>query len=131
MAANGHVYATLGYLGAGDNSFSASRNTCKWMTLRLLSTDSNAGDPHSGGTSTLQVNQYSLDPRSVTFPDNVLTTWRVPLDGSIFQLVYTNTNRYSIAVRAHERDVRGLLQRDRVLAPGPEREFPRRAQVGC
>jgi len=95
VAANNHVYPTLGYLASGDNSFSSAPDTCKWMTLELLSTDNDAGDPTSGGISTLGINQYSLDQQSVTFSDNKLQRWRVRLDGSIFQLVYTNTNRYS------------------------------------
>lgn len=95
VAANDHVYPTLGYIASGDNSFSSAANTCKWMTFRLLSTDDDAGDPSSGGVSTLAINQYSLDQQSVTFPDNRLQTWRVRLDRSIFQLVYSNTNKYS------------------------------------
>ncbi len=97
VAANGHVYATLGYLSSGDSSFDSAPNTCKWLTFRLLSTDADAGDPHSGGTSTFQIDQYSLDPQSVTFKDNTVTTWRARLDGSIYQLLYSNTNKYSAA----------------------------------
>ena len=90
MAANGHVYATLGRIDSGDNSFSSGKNTCKWLTFKLLSTDNHAGDPESDGVSTFQINQYSLDPQSITFPDNKLTTWWVRLDGSIFQLLSSN-----------------------------------------
>jgi hypothetical protein len=97
VSANNHVYATLGYLASGASSFSGATNTCKWVTLTLVSTDSDAGDPHSGGTSTFEIKQYSLDERSVTFPDNRLQRWRVGLDGSIFQLAYSNSNRYSSA----------------------------------
>jgi len=95
VSANGHVYATLGYMPSGDSSFSGGSNTCKWLTFNLPSTDDASGDPHSGGTSTLGIKQYSLDQQYVSFADNQLQTWRARLDGSIFQLVYSNANPYS------------------------------------
>jgi len=95
VAANGHVYATLGRMDSGANSFSGGKNTCKWLTFKVLSTDNHAGDPKSDGVSTFQINQYSLDPQSITFPDNHVTTWWVRLDSSIFQLLYSNVNKYS------------------------------------
>lgn len=95
VSANGHVYATLGYIPSGGSSFSGGSNTCKWLTFNLLSTDNATGDPHSGGTSTLGFKQYSLDQQFVSFPDNQLQTWRARLDSSLFQLVYSNSDPYS------------------------------------
>jgi hypothetical protein len=95
VAANGHVYGSLGRIDAGDSSFSSGQNTCKWLVVKLLSTDNHAGDPKSYGVSTFGIDQYSLDPQSVTFPDNQLTTWGMRLDGSIFELLYSNTDKYS------------------------------------
>lgn len=95
VSANGHVYGTLGYIASGGSAFSGGPTTCRWLTLNLVSTDNDAGDAHSGGVSTMGIKQYTLDEQSVTFPDNQLQTWRVNLDGSIFQLQYSNTNPYS------------------------------------
>jgi hypothetical protein len=95
VVANGHVYPTLGRMDSGTNEQSLKKNTCKWVVFELLSTDNHTGDPKSDGVSTFQIDQYSIDPHSLTFDDNVVTKWGSTLDGSIFSFNYSNTNARS------------------------------------
>ena len=90
-----HNYPYVCTFGAGTAQQATGRDTCRSLTMNLVSTDNANGDPSSSGTSTGEIDQATLNPQSTSFGDNAVTSWRVNLDKSIVELKYNNTSYYS------------------------------------
>ncbi len=96
VTTSGHTLPFVFSLCSGDNLQAAGLTSCRSMTFQVVSTDSASGDPSSPGTSTLQLTQARLNEQNNTFNDNHITSWVLRLDGSQWELTYTNTNESAL-----------------------------------
>ncbi len=97
VSSGGHLYQSFcNYSSSGSfNSGSyrsGSRSSCRSMTLSLIATDDPSGVSPTPGTATLQIQQSTLNPQNFTFADDTLTAENIQLDGSQFQLNFSDTN---------------------------------------
>lgn len=97
VSSGGHLYQSFCNYQS-SNSFSSgsyrsgSRSSCRSMTLSLIATDDTSGVSPNAGTATLQIQQSTLNPQNFTFADDTLTAEKIQLDGSQFQLDFSDTN---------------------------------------
>jgi len=92
VSSGGHLYQTFCSFQAGNSYRSGARSSCRSMTLSLIATDDTSGANPGGGTATLQIQQSTLNAQNLVFADDTLTAETIQLDGSQFQLNFSDTN---------------------------------------
>ena len=95
VSSGGHLYQTFCDYGNPAQSQSGARSSCRSMTVSFIATDDKSGVNPDAGTATVQIQQSTLNPQNFTFADNTLTAENIQLDGSQFQLNFSDSNASS------------------------------------
>ena len=95
LSSGGHLYQTFcSYQYSTTRS--GSINSCRSMTLSFIATDDSTGTNTQPGSVTLQILQSTLNAQNFNFPDDALTAENIQLDGSQFQLNFSDTNSNAV-----------------------------------